>query len=252
MEQDDLDSILNGPTEPAEAEPAQAATPAPDPVEEASTGPVRDEHGRFAAKDTGVDDTPPPGDRLPQDEYKAVREEREKRQRLEAEVEALKAQFQSLQPREPEAPPPSVWEDENAWGSQLVSQAVQQAEQKTVMRMSEMMARQAEPEFDTLKAEFLALAEKNPALADQALADPHPWNKAITIARNHKAMAALGAVDVSDLEAKLRAKIMEEMGQQAIPPARSVVPPSITGERSVGARTGPAWSGPPSLEQLLG
>lgn len=246
-----FDDILS--EEPAvEAVQAEPAPQAPEPAEPVSDGPVRDESGRFVAKTTGVEDTPPPGDKLPQEDYKAIREEREKRKALQSELEALKAQFQSFQqPQQPQEPPPSLWEDENAWGNQLVSAAVQQAQQRARMDMSEMMTRQAEPEFDTLKAEFLALAEKNPTLADQALADPHPWNKAISIAKNHKAMTELGAVNVTELEAKLRAQIMEEMGQQAIPPARPMAPPSISGERSVASRGGPAWSGPTALRDLL-
>ncbi len=245
MSEETLDDILAG---PAEAPVAEAAPKQPLAPETDADGPERDEQGRFAAK-TGVEEAVPPTDKLPQEDYKAIREEREKRQALERDMEALKAQLQSLQqPNEPDIPP-SLWEDENKWGAQLVSQAVSQAEQKTVMRMSEMMARQAEPEFDTLKAEFLALAEANPALAEQAIADPHPWNKAISIARNHKKMQELGAVNVSDLEAKIRAQIMGEM--QAIPPARPGLPPTLTTERSVGGRSGPAWAGPASLDELL-
>ncbi len=247
-----FDDILSD--EPA-VEAAQAE-PAPQPQETPATpsdGPQRDEQGRFAAK-TGVEEAVPPTDKLPQEDYKAIREERAKRQTLEAELADLKNQFQSFQqPKEPPAPPPNIWEDEEGTFAhhrqQAVSEAVQTAVSQATMRMSEMMARQAEPEFDALKAEFIALAEKNPALAEQALADPHPWNKAITIARNHKAMTDLGAVDVAQLEAKLRAKIMEEMG--AIPPTRPMIPPSITGERSVASRSGPEWSGPTALRDLL-
>ncbi len=250
MDTQSLDELLND--VPAEAPQAEAAPEAPPAPEMDAGGPQRDEHGRFAAK-TGVDDMPPPG-KLPQEEYKAIREEREKRQALERDMEALKQQLQSLQqPQEPPAPPPNIWEDEEGTFAhhrqQAVSEAVQQATFQATLRMSEMMARQAEPEFDTLKAEFLALAEKNPALAEQALADPHPWNKAITIAKTHKTMTDLGATNLDELRAKIREELMAE--QQAIPPARPGLPPTLTTERNVGARSGPAWSGPASLADLL-
>lgn len=248
-----LESIFNDePTDTVEAAPVEAAPEQPEAPEQPSDGPARGPDGKFIPKQqSDVEDTGPSPGKLPQEEYKAIREEREKRQRLEAELADLRSQFQSFQqPQEPPAPPPSLWEDENAWGGQLVQQAVQQAEQKTVMRMSEMMARQANPDFDDLKAEFLSLAEKNPTLADQALADPHPWNKAIQIAKNHKAMADLGATDLDSLKAKIREELMAEM--QATPPASTpYVPPSITGERNVGSRSGPAWAGPRSLDDLL-
>lgn len=243
-----LDSLLND--EPAveavEAEPAQEPAPV-----EAPSGPVRDENGRFAAKETGVEDTGPPPDKLPQDEYKAIREEREKRQRLEAELDALRNTVQQLQtPAEPPAPPPSVWDDEQAYGGHIVSQAVQQATFNARLDMSEMMVRQANPDFDDMKAKFLELAGTNPALREQALADPHPWNKAYQIAKNAAAVEELGAVDLNDLRAKMRDELLAEMQAQA-PVTPMQAPPSLTGERNVGARSGPTWSGPASISDLL-
>lgn len=243
-----LDSMLNDePEDTVEVEQTEAVSETPEQTEEAPSGPARDETGRFAAK-TGVDDPVPPTDKLPQEDYKAIREEREKRQTLERELEALKQQFQQ-QTQEPAAPAPSVWEDENAWGGHLVNTAVQQATTNARLDMSEMMVRQANPDFEEVKAQFLDMAKENPSLAQQALADAHPWNKAYQMAKNHSAMQELGAVNVADLEAKLREKIMAET-QQGQPPAQGL-PPSLTGERNVGARSGPAWSGPASLSDLL-
>jgi len=243
-----LDDLLNG--EPIDA-----------PVEtETVEGPARDEQGRFAAKETGVEpeqapepnpEPVPPTDKLPKEEYKAIREEREKRQNLERELEALKRAIQEQQ--NPPEPPPSVFEDEQGWqahfGNQVVSTAVQQATLNAKLDMSEMMVRQANPDFEEVKAEFLALAEQNPVLRHQALSDPHPWNKAYQIAKNHRAMQELGATNLDDLKAKIRDELMAEM--QANPAPRASVPPSLASERNVGQRTGPSWSGPKSLSDLL-
>lgn len=217
----------------------------------------RDDHGRFAAKETGVEpeaiqaapEPVPPTDRLPQEDYKAVREEREKRQTLERELQALRQQFEQAQ--NPPAPPPSIWEDDagalDHVKNEAVTTAVQQATYNAKLDMSEMMVRQANPDFEEVKAEFLALAQQNPTLAQQALADPHPWNKAYQIAKNHKTMTELGAVDVNDLREKLRAEIMAEAQLQP----RQGIPATLTGARNVGARSGPAWAGPASLDDLL-
>jgi hypothetical protein len=99
---------------------------------------------------------------------------------------------------------------------------------------------------------FNTMASQNPAVVQQAMADPHPWGKAYEIAKNHKTMTELGAVDLADLEAKMREKIMAEMQQGQTPVPQATVPPSLTGERNVGTRSGPAWGGPKSLDQLLG
>lgn len=247
-EETSLETLLNGePSTTSEPEAVQ------EPVQ--TDGPVRDENGRFAAK-TGVEpevetqpEPVPPTDKLPKEDYKAIREEREKRQTLERELEALRQQIQAVQ--NPPEPPPSVFEDEQGWqqhfGSQVVQTAVQQATLNAKLDMSEMMVRQANPDFEEVKAEFLALAQQNPTLRDQALADPHPWNKAYQIAKNHRAMQELGATDLDTLKAKLREELMAEM---QVAPARTV-PPSLASERNVGQRTGPQWQGPKSLSDLL-
>lgn len=229
-------------------------------VPEQEAGQPRDEAGRFAPKGETEGEPPAPVEK-PAFDGAATIDERRKRQEaqherdaLRAELEALKTQFQAIQ--QPPAPPPSIWEDEQGWqqnfGGQVVSEAVQQATFNARLDMSEMMTRQANPDFEEVKAEFLALAEKNPTLREQALSDPHPWNKAYQIAKNHRTMTELGATNVADLEAKLREKIMAEMQEQApLAPVRPGLPPTLAGARNVGARTGPAWSGPPSLDDLL-
>lgn len=240
-----LDDLLSDEPETEALAPEPVAEP--EPVEPETP---RDEHGRFAPK-TGVDEPVPPTAGLPKDEYKAIREEREKRQRLEQELEALRQQFQAAQ--NPPAPPPSIWEDDAGAlqhvQQQAVSQAVQQATFNARLDMSEMMVRQAQPDFEEVKAEFLALAQDNPQLRQQALADPHPWQKAYQIAKNARTMRDLGATDVDTLRAKLREEIMAEM--QAQPAPRPGFPTSLSTARNVGSRNGPAWSGPPSLDELL-
>lgn len=226
---DDLDTFLDTGTQPTE--------PTTEPQQPETIGQPRDESGRFAPKGVETpqetaEPVPPTGDKLPPETFKAVKEEREKRQTLERELESLKQQLQSIQqPQEPPAPPPSVWEDEQAYGGHLVMTAVQQASLNAKLDMSEMMVRQANPDFDDMKAKFLEMASQNPSLTQQALADPHPWNKAYTIAKNAAKMEALGAVDVSELEAKIRAEL--EAKYAATPPqAQTALPTSLADAQS--------------------
>lgn len=243
-----LSDILNDEPSLPEVEDTQPA-----PVVE-DTQP-RDDTGRFAAKETGVEphnaEPVPPTNQLPKEDYKAIRDEREKRQALERELEALKQQFAAPQEQ---APPPSIWEDDQGAlqhvKQEAIGAAVQQATFNAKLDMSEMMVRQANPDFEDVKAEFLALAQQNPVLVQQALSDPHPWSKAYQIAKNHKAMQELGATNVDDLRAKIRAELEAEMQVQQ--PVRQSIPPSLATERNVGSRSGPAWSGPRPLSELLG
>lgn len=253
-----LDSILDdAPEGTVEAKTVEAAPETAEQPQEAPEGPLRGPDGKFIPKaETGVEpeetqEAVPPTDKLPKEDYKAIREEREKRQKLEAELEALKAQFQQ-QPKEPPPPPPSMWEDEQGWQQHLQQQFLQQADQLSRINASEMAARAQNPDFQEMFDLFNEMAVQNPSVVQQAMQDPHPWGKAYQIAKSHKSMQELGAVDVADLEAKLREKIMAEMQTAQVPVQRPSVPPSLTGERNVGSRTGPAWAGPKPLTDLLG
>jgi hypothetical protein len=214
----------------------------------------RDETGKFAAKTTGVEaDEPqsePPSDKLPPETFKGLKEEREKRQNLERELEALRQQIQAVQqPQEPPAPPPTIWEDEQGWQQHFGNAVTAQASMNARLDMSEMLASQNH-DFDEMKAKFVEMMSQNPALQQQALQAKHPWEKAYQIAKNAKTMEELGATDLDTLKAKLREELLAEAQVQV--PVTAGLPPSLTSARNVGARTGPAWSGPKSLDELLG
>lgn len=255
-----LSELLNEPSEELITEeimegPTEGLTGDGEPPRLSDDRQPRGPDGKFIstkADDTGVTQPAPPADRLPQEEYGALRAIRDENKGLKAELEALRNQFQqSQQPKEPLAPPPSLWEDEQGWQQHFGSQIAQHAAFNARLDISEMMARDKHEDFDAMKASFLEMAQQNPAVVQQALGDPHPWAKAYQIAKNAATMAELGATDLETLRAKLREEIMAE--QQAQPPVSQVqLPPTLTAERNVGTRSGPAWSGPKPLNELLG
>jgi len=236
---DDLDNILSN-------EAAKETVEHVEPVAETPTEQPRDEQGKFAAKGEEPSASP-----APELDHAAIVGERRRRQEAEAEREELRRQLEAM--RNPPAPAPSVFEDEQGWqqhfGSEVINTAVQQATFNSKLDMSEMMVRQANADFEDMKATFLDLADQNPSIRQQALQDPHPWNKAYQIAKNHKAMQDLGAVDVADLEAKLRAQITAELGQQ--PAATPNLPNSLADSQSSRTNAG-AVRAPLTLEEILG
>ena len=218
------------------------------PQQEKPDGPPRDESGKFISK--GVEEGAPPApktDQLPPEEYKALKAEREKRQSLEAKLAELEQRLQ--QPKEPPAPPPSIWDDEQGAFNHLGQSVLQQSAVMNRLQTSEMLMHQAHPDFADMQKVFVSMLETSPQLREVVMSDPHPWNKAYQIAKNHQTMQELGATDIDTLKARLREELKAEMATTAPKP---VVPVSLTSERNVGARTGPAWSGPPSLSDILG
>jgi hypothetical protein len=107
-----IDEILNdeGPAPEAITQPEPEAPVEPVASEpEAATRTGREGPVCTQGRTSGA----PAPDRLPQDEFKALKDERTKRQTLESELATLKQQFQQLQ--NPPEPPPSVFEDEQGW-----------------------------------------------------------------------------------------------------------------------------------------
>ena len=217
-------------------------------------GQPRDDKGRFAPKGEEQSGSPPPVKEEPAFDHAAVIAERRRRQEAEERARTLEQQLQALQ--QPQAAPPSIWEDDEGAlayvKNEAVSQAVQQATLNAKLDMSEMMVRQANPDFDEVKAEFLALANDNPALVQQALADPHPWNKAYQIAKNARTMRELGATDLETLRAKIREEELAKLQAQAPVAAPPALPNSLADAPA--GRGGVANSGPApfSLADIIG
>lgn len=249
-----IDDILSGHepeavTEPevAEAAPVEAVEPeAEAPKAEQPRGP----DGKFAPKGEKEDAPPASEDKIP---VSAIQDERRKRQELERRLAEYEARLQQLS--NPPQPAPDMFENPEGFTQHLrqdvVSTAVQQATLNAKLDMSEMMVRQANPDFEEMKEAFLSLAQENPVLAQQALSDPHPWNKAYQIAKNHKAMTELGATDVDSLRASIRAELEAELKAQAPAQPAVDIPQTLATAQSGRTATQPP-AAPPSLSELLG
>lgn len=250
-----LDDVLNEGSVPQpepEQEPEQQAEP--EAVEQPQGGPQRDDKGRFASKGDKEDAPPASEDKASKGLEAGITAERKKRQEVESQLEALRRELEEMrQPKEPPAPPPSIWEDDQAalnhWQGQAVSTAVQQATFNARLDMSEMMARQQFDDFEEMKSEFVRMMQENPALQQQALSDPHPWNKAYQIAKNARTMSELGATNIDELKAQLLEQLKAEQAAQA--PAAPNLPRSLADAQSAKGNNAPAPA-PISLEEILG
>lgn len=250
-----IDDILNGTSE-AEAEAVETPTEA-----EAAPERPRDEHGRFLPKGEEPAEPAPaaaaegasPAPSEPPLEHPALIGERRRRQEAERKALELEQQIASL--RSPPQPAPSIWEDEEGalqhFGSRVVDQATQAATFNARLDMSEMLVRQQNPDFEETKARFLEMMRENPAIQQQALNDPHPWDFAYRYVKNTARMTELGATDVAGLEAKLREQIRAELQAEAVQAISGNAPPTLSAERNAGPRAGPAWAGPAPLDDIL-
>lgn len=243
-----LDELLGGP--PEELAPEQE-----------DTGPARDEHGRFAPKDTGEEEpqqevTPtsePEPSHIP---LAALQDERTKRQRAEDEARQMRdalAQYEAyFQQRE--QPQPQLEEDPIAYFTQAVSeQLAPQLQQELLtqkVQIAETMARQRWDDYDAKIELFKAEAQRNPFLLQQVSAAQDPASYAYNVANqiaDAQRYNGQPAPTREQIEAEMREKILAEIGM-----SNRRAPVSMANERSTGSRSGPAWSGPASLDELLG
>lgn len=168
------------------------------------------------------------------------------------------------QPRQAQPEPakaPDIWEDPNAF----VQQGVQQAISPVFDQLKSMQRGLAEVQY---KPEAVAQAvdafdraitsgQMDPVLHQRIMASPNPYAAAVQWHQHSSTMAEIGS-DPAAYKAKLaeeiRAQVMAELqsgqqpaGQSAVP----VMPSNFAAGRNVGARSGPAWSGPTPIEDIF-
>lgn len=251
---ENLDDFLNS-NEAPEAEVETEVTETPEEVEtpEAKAERERDEKGRFKAK--GEEEAAPPAAEEKTAPVAALQDERRKRQELAAELEQLRAQL-AQQAQQPPQPPVDMFEDPDGWqqqfGTGLVQTAVNEATMRTRLEMSEMMARQAHPDFEEKAQKWLGLVQTTPGLRERGLSNAHPWDFALKYVANHDRMEALAATDVTDLEAKLREQIKAELAAETSAAPQSPQVPETLADAQSARGAAPAGTKPPSFEEILG
>ena len=246
----ELDQVLNGeipkdePMGDPQPQDPQPQDPAPaDPAPEPAPAPAAPPAATHEAKTVPLDAL--------EAERKQRKDWKEKALRLEGELAAYQRQQQSQQPQaDPEPVDPLA--------------AVQNQVLNERFNMSEMIARRDYQDLDEKLAIFEKAAQLNPALAAQLRTQPHPWDWMYKEAQKLQLMSEIGDNPASYRE-KLKAELLAELGQpQAQAPASAPaaaapapapaaqIPQSLATARSAGARSAPAWSGPSTLDSILG
>lgn len=244
--------------------------PTGEPTEEvAEQSQPRDEQGRFAPKGDDepeqasepVESAPPAPepepDRIP---IAALKDERSKRQQAEQRAAELEAYLQQLQTQQQQPDiEPDMFADPDGFKAHLVKQlrqelmqelqpTMQQQQVLTRAEVSEMMARQRWQDYDAKVEVFKEALQGNPFLVEQLKQAPDPATFAYNAALKYEEAKQYGTASPSrdQIKAELREELMNELGLN-----RPKVPTTLAGDRSVGSRSGPAWSGPVSVDDIF-
>lgn len=279
---------------PAGQQAAPPPPPAPpkgeEPKPEASkpeAAPQRAPDGKFAPKAEAEASAPPAEDAernvVP---VAALKDERAKRQKAEAEasrvlaeMEAIKREIAALrnqppaqsqpQAQQPEAPAPDFWTDPDAYFAHRLGEHERKIRADVINRhlgFSEAAARARHQDFDAALNEFAEAMRANPMLREQMVNAPDPGEFVYQVgkrAMSVKPMLADPEGYRRQIEAELRAKLEAEYAARMAAPAGSEpvaqsavplppLPTSLASVRSVSPRTGPQWSGPAPLDAIIG
>lgn len=231
----DLESILNGDVEDVqeEQEPVQEAVQEPEPEpEETAEAPEGETQGEPP--------TPEVEERMvPQ---AALLDERRKRQELEAKLNADKKA-------------PDIFEDQEAYTKHMQSLVSQQVMNERA-NISEFLARREFPDLDDKVAKFQELVEQNPALKDQVINSVSPYHELVDVVTKAQELEQLKDVDSykeklrAEVEAEIKAKY--EAGAKKSQEKRESIPPSLDDVPTKGSLKGTNWSGPTSLDSIIG
>ena len=151
-------------------------------------------------------------------------------------------------------PEPEFWDNPQAVIATQVQRAVMEAlqaekQQATLARIneSEERAKATHDDYEDAFRAFQQAASAQPALIQQMTAAGDPAEFAYKTGKTALELQRVGSID--ELLKAERAKWEAEARAAVQPPV--AFPSSTVTERSVGSRTGPAWSGPTPISDIL-
>ena len=215
-------------------EATPAATPASTPAATPASTPAATPHVELTAKEKAF--------------YQDAVSERKKRQALEARIAEL----------EKKDPPKAFWDDPEGAINTLRAE-ISQTAATTKLQTAEAIARGKYPDFDEKLAAFSEIIQQTPGVMQQCVNDPNPAEFAYRLAKNHIEFKQVGSMEEMrakierDTETRVRAILEKEYAEKAaaLEKTRAALPGSLSDARSTGVNR-PVWSGPTSLENILG
>jgi hypothetical protein len=258
----DLDSILSG-----------NSTAAPEANEQEQVTQVAEGEGQQQPTEATTQEGQPGQSKMVP--HEALHAEKQKVKRYTDEVADFRKSNESLQrqvtellqripvPKVDKPPAPDFFEDPGAATRHEVQQSVSPQFDQINQTLLAIARDNAETRFtpemvsEAEQAFIGALQSKtlDPAEYQKVVSSPNRYAAAVQWHKRQLAQKEIGddpAAFRAKVEAELREKITAEMqGGQQPAPRSPAMPSNLAGARNVGARSGPAWSGPSSLQDIF-
>lgn len=223
QEPDFLDDMATGGEAPEpELEAAPEPEPQPEPAAETVEPPAQPEPEAPTAPEATKDQHVP---------LAALRAEREKRQRLERQLQELQAK--------PQEPMPDFFE-----APEVHLQSVAQQTQQRMFMALEEMAREQYADFDEVAALVVEAAKENPLIQQQVLNAANPALAAYKLGKQLQERERMQDPEAyrQQIEAELRQKLEAEYAAKAAAKAQTAaaVPPDLSQARNANGQFTPA------------
>ena len=168
---------------------------------------------------------------------------------------------QAVKPKQEQQPRPDFFENPEAATQHTVQPQFDQISQ-TLLANAQLIAGIKYGDDKVAEAEkaFISAVQSrklDPADYQKVVGSPNRYAAAVQWHQRQLAQAEIGddpAAYRAKLEAEIREKVLAEVnggGQQQEQQRQPVMPSNLAGVRNVGARNGPAWSGPASLQDIF-
>lgn len=237
------------PTGEAEAPEKPAETPA-EPEPEAEQEPEAKQE-----PEAEPETSPPEGDKpvSGQVPIAALLDEREKRQKLQKQLE----EYQSKQ-QQPAANVPDVLDDQEGFVQHMQSQ-ISESVGRARIELSQDFMRMMHEDYEAMEAKFVEMATENPELANRMRLSPMPAKFAYETAKKAEKLAAMENVDeweskkTAELKAQIRAELEAELTGKADATAKAAnaLKPSLTKQRAEGGNNVAIQDIPDPLESTF-
>jgi hypothetical protein len=169
---------------------------------------------------------------------------------------------EAISPRQAQAPPPDFFDNPEAATRHEVVQTVSPEFERINQTLHSFARDQAIDRFDEGKVNdaeqaflgALRAGQLDPADYRRVVNSPNRYAEAVRWHQRQTARAEIGddpAAFKARVEAELRDKILAELGGSGMPRFAHVTPSNLAGARNVGARNGPVWSGPATLNDIF-
>lgn len=274
----ELDAFLAANSEPSPpAEPTAPVESTPPPVPAQEPPPAEPAKEPPPAKEADAEDAEPEAQHdgaVPRAVFDAERHRRndwkQKAVRYETEASELRKQLDEAKqrasaPPPPPAPPPQpvpmpdFQTDPHGFMAHVINQN-QQVLLNERLNMSEAMLRDklGDQEVDAYIAEFQEMAKADPALFAKAHAQRNPYGWVAREVDRHRMMRDVGDDPaayrervIAEERAKWEAEMLSRQPSAPSQPPAPNLPPSLATVRSAAPRSAAAWSGEPSLEDVV-